>query len=868
MKKIFLLFFCTLLISRALVAQPGPLTPQWTWAKNLGTNSYDWMETSATDKDGNIFVAGSVYAGESLYLDDQVVPTDTALLINREYVVKLDASGKKLWSKGIYLKNTYMSGLNISKLVTDTDGDLFVLFHVGGESQVATTDTVYINAEKTMLLEGSGMGKTGVVKFNRYGDIVYTATILPYTESYGYASISQAIADDAGNLFITGSMNVERLSIGGKILYGGSTSNDLFLAKFSAAGIVQWANKDTSFAVAEYQSVDPTNMVLDNTGNPVVYGTWYGVERTYGSKTINNQGSTDMFVAKVNTSNGNVVYYKNLGGSVDETGSGLVADGLGNIYVSGFFNSPTLESLSLSSAQNDLFFFKLNSLGAITWSRSLATALSYAYSNYNKLTMGPDNQPVISGLFESTELSVGSDLLVNNGGTDVFVARYSDLGAVDWAKGYGSTSSDYTWDVFIDKVNNVTVAPAVAESLYFDGETVYATNQPGFLLAKYNPAGSRLFLANALPGVYETLSYSSIYQTSSGQFYVLGSINSGSLTLGSNYLYGRMESYDVLIAALGYSITGYVYDQEGVPVTWGSVKLFQLSGGNAAAAMIDSAAIMDDGSYVINKAPESNFILCAQPDIEYYPNLLATYSGNVSLWSAATVLDLNTAVAEDFNITLNQAQSVSGPGGINGYLAYTDAYNGGKGTTGTLGRPIKSASVVLVGKSTKGGNDSIIAITQTDELGYYEFGNIPLGAYSVRVDIPGLPMLELQLVTLTAGNTTANNVNYRVLNYGIVIDEGQSVINRPHNDAELFRAYPNPSVNGFFWIEIPQESKTIAHLEIYSMTGQLVRTLNIPPSAEGSVYKVNSADLSEGIYLLKYLQSSALPVYGRIMIAK
>lgn len=82
----------------------------------------------------------------------------------------------------------------------------------------------------------------------------------------------------------------------------------------------------------------------------------------------------------------------------------------------------------------------------------------------------------------------------------------------------------------------------------------------------------------------------------------------------------------------------------------------------------------------------------------------------------------------------------------------------------------------------------------------------------------------------------------------------QTVIGLPEQNPEPFKLYPNP-VNSNFTMEIPL---TADKIEIYSMTGNLVRTLPV------SERMYNIADLPKGIYLLKVKTVSGM-MHQKIM---
>ena len=61
----------------------------------------------------------------------------------------------------------------------------------------------------------------------------------------------------------------------------------------------------------------------------------------------------------------------------------------------------------------------------------------------------------VTGFFSGTEASLG---LVSRGVEDVFVAKYSQAGALQWARRFGGTTQDNPGGIAVDASGNVYVA--------------------------------------------------------------------------------------------------------------------------------------------------------------------------------------------------------------------------------------------------------------------------------------------------------------------------------------------------------------------------------------------------------------------------
>ena len=225
-----------------------------------------------------------------------------------------------------------------------------------------------------------------------------------------------------------------------------------------------------------------------------------------------------------------------------------------------------------------------------------------------------------------------------------------------------------------------------------------------------------------------------------------------------------------------------------------------------------------------------------------YPGLIPTYYGNQSLWSEASIIRPSVTLSP-YNIYCNGLLPLTGHATINGIVTTTD-------TLKVAGRPMKGASVVLVGKSTKG--DPIIAITWTDSTGAYQFTNVPDGTYTVVVNIEGVAMANTSQVTITPGTNVVSNINYVVTDDGIV--NGVKDINTNSTDILL---YPNP-VHDKLNIEFANSGRK--DIRIYQMDGKLMEIRQ----TDDAQMQINVGQYSSGTYLL--IITLEKDVYQRMFI--
>lgn len=178
---------------------------------------------------------------------------------------------------------------------------------------------------------------------------------IEWTRQLGTSSsdYSQGVsADGLGNVYISGRTSG---SLAGPIV----GADDAFVSKYNAAGTLEWTRQlGTS-------SSDPSYGVsADGLGNVYISG-WTG-----GSLDGPNAGLSDAFVSKYDAA-GTLQWSRQLGTSTTDASRGVSADGLGNVYISGY----TGGSLGGPNAgSSDAFVSKYDAAGTLQWTRQVGSS--------------------------------------------------------------------------------------------------------------------------------------------------------------------------------------------------------------------------------------------------------------------------------------------------------------------------------------------------------------------------------------------------------------------------------------------------------------------------------------------------------------
>ena len=229
-------------------------------------------------------------------------------------------------------------------------------------------------------------------------------------------------------------------------------------------------------------------------GSSIVTGEFRGTT-TFGSTTLTNAGSTDVFVAKVDAS-GSYVWATQAGGSLFDYGQGISTLPDGSAIVIGRFQgTATFGSTTLTSAgaSTDVFLAKVNPSGAYVWATQAGGSLSDI--GYGISTL-PDGSAVVTGSFRGTA-TFGTTTLTSAGDDDVFVAKVDASGSYVWATQAGSSSDDVGKGISALPDGSAVVTGYFQRTATFGSTTLTSTGDADVFVAKVDRSGTYVWATRA-----------------------------------------------------------------------------------------------------------------------------------------------------------------------------------------------------------------------------------------------------------------------------------------------------------------------------------------------------------------------------------
>jgi Secretion system C-terminal sorting domain len=377
-------------------------------------------------------------------------------------------------------------------------------------------------------LTNAGGNDLFIVKYDVSGNALWAKSAGGSNNDAGYGISTDA----SGNVFVTGDFYSPSITFGTTTLTNAAGGkDDMFIVKYDALGNVLWAKSaggsspDAGFSIA-----------TDATGNVFVTGDFYSSAITFGAVTLTNAGRGNIFTVKYDES-GNVLWAKSGGGNWYDFASGIATDATGNVFVTGGFVSPaiTFGTITLGNAGScDIFIVKYDASGNVLWAKSEG---GYDCDGGRDVSTDASGNVFVAGDFSSYKIPFGTTTFTKVGGNDIFIVKYDASGNVLWAKSAGGSGYDYGFGISSDAIGNVSVTGSFdGSTIAIDAITLTNadTSNADIFILQFDASGN-IFWAKSMGGSGSDQGYG-ISTDGSGDVCVTGYFTSPTITSSSNNL--------------------------------------------------------------------------------------------------------------------------------------------------------------------------------------------------------------------------------------------------------------------------------------------------------------------------------------------
>ena len=323
---------------------------------------------------------------------------------------------------------------------------------------------------------------------------------------------------------------------------------DAFVVKYDAQGRLVWskqfgsADGDHALAVA-----------IDAGRNVWVVGYFNGTV-SFGGAPLTSAGNADIYIAKY-TADGTHLWSKRLGGTDNDQPLALALDSNGNAFLTGYFYlSVDFGGGTLASAGDaDVWLMKLGSDGRHLWSMRFGGPGNDVARG---LAVNRSGDVVIVGHF-SGSVDFGSGPLTSAGDTDIFVAKYSSVGSILWARRGGGSGTDSAYSVAMDDAGSVVTAGSFTTLANFGGSPLSPAGGIDIFVAKYDAAGSHLW-SKGFGATFDDRLFA-LAADGTGALLLTGQFG-GNIDFGGGVLVSSADNQDAFVAKLDAS-GGHVWSK-------------------------------------------------------------------------------------------------------------------------------------------------------------------------------------------------------------------------------------------------------------------------------------------------------------------
>jgi len=192
----------------------------------------------------------------------------------------------------------------------------------------------------------------------------------------------------------------------------------------------------------------------------------------------------------------NFFWAQQSGGSGVEWGLSIASDSYNNCIVTGFFeNSSVFGDTTLTSAGfSDIYVTKLSDEGNFLW---VQQAGGLGYERGNSIATDNSDNCLVTGFFVDVATFSDTSLISAGGFGDIFLAKYSSMGELLWARQAGGKETDFGNDIVVDNDGNSIITGVFRDTVMFDSINIVSSGEDDIFLSKYDANGHLLWVQQA-----------------------------------------------------------------------------------------------------------------------------------------------------------------------------------------------------------------------------------------------------------------------------------------------------------------------------------------------------------------------------------
>jgi hypothetical protein len=423
------------------------------WPFTDGTSLADEMQNMDTDASGNVYMTGTRGYGA--------------------FTSKVNTSGTSVWYNTINASGVGTPYITSEAVISDASGNAYI----AGEY----TQNVTIGS--TALPHAGTWNAIYMAKYSSAGSVQWAVQIGDGLT--GNVFVRDLAIDASGNLYATGGFyGNPQFGTGGSAvtLFNSGSNMDVFLAKYDNTGTLLWA-----VSAVTGSSLEEGYGVALSGSNIFVCGK-FGGTANFGSGSVSAvaSGTTDMFVAKYNSSGGGLAVVTG-GSSVggDEPMYDIAASG-STIYAVGTYQlSITFGGHSLSSSGGyDGMLAKINATTmGVTWVREVKNS---GVAQCRGVDANASSVYIIGHFSGTGTFGDGTPVYMTSaGGDDVFIEKFDANGNYKWVKQIGGISNELGVGAGVDGNDHSYIGGNFQTSININGTNYSSAGSYDYFAQKF-----------------------------------------------------------------------------------------------------------------------------------------------------------------------------------------------------------------------------------------------------------------------------------------------------------------------------------------------------------------------------------------------
>lgn len=454
--------------SGGMVNEGGMGTPSYVLDETYGGSGKIVAKDVAIDGNGNIIVVGTFDGSVDFGGGTDTGSGDDA------FVASYDASGNYNWHVSAGDGQQQVANC----VAIDSDNHIIVGGHVDGSMNWGKTNLNSLTQFADAYLVKLCSTADGALGCNTGDGEEAWAEIFQLGDGKFHSAVGCGV-DSNDNAYVTGFFQ-DQITLGGGTLtaLGGQGDWDIFLGKFSAAGVHL---DSASYGGTEEQYPEDLDVGAD--GSIAIVGYTLG-DIDFGTNITNAAGSRS-FIARLTTGFEHE-FSKVLGGDDTNRATAVVIADNGDTFVGGNFKNTIdfgAKSFTSTTASDEPYVVRYDDGGGFEYGVGFT---GKGIDRVNSIDVDSAGYAVIVGRMND-ELKVHSQETLQSAGlADAYAIRLGPPGNAFWGLSRGSTSNDFGYGVAVDSADNIVIVGEFKGTVDFGGGDATATNQDLFIV-KFAP---------------------------------------------------------------------------------------------------------------------------------------------------------------------------------------------------------------------------------------------------------------------------------------------------------------------------------------------------------------------------------------------